>query len=85
MSGEVEPLTRESTLEGQVAEKTVGQAGGIRNTERPGHPQLHQEMPRKEKKGQLCQGRQGRAWEGAWGNHERPLALTTFNTAPFTK
>lgn len=26
MSGEVEPLTRESTLEGQVAQETVGQA-----------------------------------------------------------
>lgn len=62
MSVEVVPLTREPTLEGQGAQKTVGQAVAFpprRGWGTPHRPQLHQEMPGKRRKGSAASAERG--------------------------
>lgn len=64
MSVEVAPLTREPTLEGQGAQKTVGQAVAFPPRRGWGTHTIHSSI-RKEEKGQRCQRREGHAWERA--------------------
>ena len=59
MSGEVEPLTRESTLEGQVAQKTVGQAVAFAPQRGRGTHGSIRKCPGKKRKGSCARAERG--------------------------
>lgn len=59
MPGEVEPLTRESTLEGQVAQETVGQAVAFPPQRGQGTHGSIRKCPGKRRKGSCARAERG--------------------------
>lgn len=84
MSGEVESLSRRPTLDGQTAQKTVGQAVAFSPQRGGGTHTVHGSIGKCPRKGQGRHRRgqrEGHTWEGD-STTTKLLAVTMFNTVP---